>query len=140
MNTPPQDLNWLVTDFIKRVPDAAHAVIVSSDGLLVAVSAGFPEDRAERLAAVTSGLSSLVHGAARMFEGGTVIQTVVEMEDGVLAVMSISHGAVLAVLAAPDSKMGLVAYEMTLLVAQAGRMITPPIRRPGHVALPRGGQ
>ena len=41
MNTsghPPQDLNWLVTDFIERVPDAAHAVIVSSDGLLVAVS------------------------------------------------------------------------------------------------------
>ena len=143
MNTsghPLQDLNWLVTDFIERVPDAAHAVIVSSDGLLVAVSAGFPEDRAERLAAVTSGLSSLVQGAARMFEAGTVVQTVVEMEDGVLAVMSISHGAVLAVLADPDSKMGLVAYEMTLLVAQAGRMITPPVRHPDHVALPHGGR
>jgi predicted regulator of Ras-like GTPase activity (Roadblock/LC7/MglB family) len=62
-----------------------------------------------------------------------------EMDDGVLAVMTISHGAVLAVLAGPDSKMGLIAYEMTLLVAQAGRMITPPIRRPGHVAAPRGG-
>lgn len=140
MDTPLQDLNWLVTDFIQRVPDAAHAVIVSSDGLLVAVSTGFPEDRAERLAAVTSGLSSLVQGAARMFEGGTVIQTVVEMEDGLLAVMSISHGAVLAVLAAPDSKMGLVAYEMTLLVAQAGRMITPPLRHPDRLAVPHGGR
>ncbi len=134
---PPMDLNWLVTDFTERVPNVAYAVIVSSDGLPVAVSAGFPEDRADRLAAVTSGLSSLVQGAARMFEGGTVIQTVVEMDGGVLAVMAISHGASLAVLAGPDSKMGLIAYEMTLLVAQAGRMITPATRHTGQAAAAR---
>jgi len=125
---PAQDLNWLVTDFVGRVPDVAHAVIVSSDGLVVAVSAGFPENRAERLAAVTSGLASLVHGAARIFEAGGVNQTVVEMDAGVLVVMSISHGASLAVLAGPDGKMGLIAYEMALLVERAGRMITPAIR------------
>jgi predicted regulator of Ras-like GTPase activity (Roadblock/LC7/MglB family) len=131
---PVQDLNWLVTDFVERVPDVAHAVIVSSDGVTVAVSAGFPQDRADRLAAVTSGLSSLAQGAARMFEGGTVIQTVVEMDGGVLVVMTISHGASLAVLAGPDGKMGLIAYEMTLLVERAGRMITPATRHTGQVA------
>ena len=125
---PAQDLNWLVTDFVGRVPDVAHAVIVSSDGLVVAVSAGFPEDRADRLAAVTSGLASLVQGAARMFEAGGVNQTVVEMDAGVLVVMTISHGASLAVLAGPDGKMGLIAYEMALLVERAGRMITPATR------------
>lgn len=131
---PAQDLNWLVTDFVGRVPDVAHAVIVSSDGLVVAVSAGFPEDRAERLAAVTSGLSSLVHGAAQLFEAGSAIQTVVEMDSGVLAVVTISHGASLAVLAGPDGKMGLIAYEMALLVERAGRMITPATRDPRHAA------
>jgi predicted regulator of Ras-like GTPase activity (Roadblock/LC7/MglB family) len=125
---PAQDLNWLVTDFVGRVPDVAHAVIVSSDGLVVAVSAGFPENRAERLAAVTSGLSSLVQGAARIFGAGSVNQTVVEMDAGVLVVMTISHGASLAVLAGPDGKMGLIAYEMALLVERAGRMITPATR------------
>ena len=125
---PPQDLNWLVTDFVARVPDVAHAVIVSSDGLVVAVSAGFPENRAERLAAVTSGLASLVQGAAGIFEAGGVNQTVVEMDAGVLVVMTISHGASLAVLAGPDGKMGLIAYEMALLVERAGRMITPATR------------
>jgi uncharacterized protein len=125
---PAQDLNWLVTDFVGRVPDVAHAVIVSSDGLVVAVSAGFPEDRADRLAAVTAGLASLVQGAARMFEAGGVNQTVVEMDAGVLVVMTISHGASLAVLAGPDGKMGLIAYEMALLVERAGRMITPATR------------
>jgi predicted regulator of Ras-like GTPase activity (Roadblock/LC7/MglB family) len=125
---PAQDLNWLVTDFVGRVPDVAHAVIVSSDGLVVAVSAGFPENRAERLAAVTSGLASLVQGAAGIFEAGGVNQTVVEMDAGVLVVMTISHGASLAVLAGPDGKMGLIAYEMALLVERAGRMITPATR------------
>jgi len=125
---PLQGLDWLVTNFVERVADVAHAVIVSSDGLPLAVSAGFPQARADRLATVTSGLASLAHGAARAFEGGIVIQTVVEMDAGVLVVMTISHGASLAILAAPDGKMGVIAYEMTLLVERAGRMITPAAR------------
>lgn len=140
LGNPPQDLNWLVTDFVERVPDVAHAVIVSSDGLPVAVSAGFPEERAEQLAAVTSGLSSLAQGAARMFEGGIVIQTVVEMDGGVLVVMTISNGASLAVLAGPDGRMSLIAYEMTLLVERVGRMITPASRLTDHVSALRGGR
>jgi len=140
VSTPGLDLNWLVTDFVERVPDVAHAVIVSSDGLAVAVSAGLAEDRADRLAAVTAGLSSLVQGAARMFEAGQVTQTVVEMDEGVLVVMTISHGASLAVLAGPDGKLGLVAYEMALLVTQAGPMITPASRYPGQTAIPGSGR
>jgi uncharacterized protein len=132
---PAQDLNWLVTDFVGRVPDVAHAVIVSADGLVVAVSAGFPESRAGRLAAVTSGLSSLVQGAASMFEAGSVNQTMVEMDAGVFVVMTISHGASLAVLAGPDGKMGLIAYEMALLVERAGRMITPATRDSDQAAI-----
>jgi hypothetical protein len=131
-----QDLDWLVTNFVERVPDVAHAVIASSDGVPLAVSAGFPRDRAEWLATVTAGLSSLAQGAGRFFEGGIVIQTVVEMESGVLVVMTISHGANLAVLAPSDVKMGIVAYEMTLLVERAGRMITPATRRTNHVPVP----
>jgi uncharacterized protein len=133
---PAQDLNWLVTNFVKRVPDVAHAVIVSADGLPLAVSAGFPQDRADRLATVTSGLSSLVQGAGRLLEGGIAIQTMVEMEAGVLVVMTISTGASLTVLAAPDGKMGIIAYEMSLLVERAGRMITPATRRMDHVPVP----
>ena len=138
--SPAQDLNWLVTNFAGRVPAVAHAVIVSSDGIPLAVSAGLPPNRAERLSTVACGLSSLVQGAARVFEGGTVIQTVVEMEAGVLMVMTISHGASLAVLVAPDGKMGVVAYEMTRLVERAGRMITPPARGAQRAAAPAGQQ
>lgn len=138
MNTPGhpiQDLNWLVTNFVERVTDVAHAVVVSADGLPLAFSAGFPQDRADQLAAVTSGLASLTQGAARTFQGGTVVQTVVEMQAGVLVVMTVSSGASLAVLAGSNCDLGLIAYEMTLLVERVGRMITPATRRVNHVAV-----
>ena len=125
LTSSAQDLNWLITNFVERVPAVAHAIVVSADGLPLAFSAGFPEDRADQLAAVTSGLTSLTQGAARVFEAGSVIQTVVEMDGGLLLVMAISNGSSLAVLAAPDCDMGLVAYEMTLLVERVGRALTP---------------
>ncbi|GAB3583089.1 roadblock/LC7 domain-containing protein [Amycolatopsis endophytica] len=119
---------WLITDFVRRVPGAAHAVVVSADGLLLAGSQGLPKDRADQLAAVASGLVSLTTGAARCFEAGFVNQTVVEMERGYLFLMSISDGSSLAVLAAPNSDIGTVAYEMTLLVDRVGMQMTPELR------------
>jgi uncharacterized protein len=123
-----QDLNWLVTNFVERVPSVAHAIVVSSDGLPMAYSHGFPPDRVDQLAAVTSGLTSLTQGASRMFEGGVVTQTVVDMQRGLLIVMAISDGSSLAVLAASDCDMGLVAYEMALLVERVGGALTPQVR------------
>jgi predicted regulator of Ras-like GTPase activity (Roadblock/LC7/MglB family) len=37
-----QNLNWLVTNFVDRVPGVAHAVVVSADGLLLVASEGLP--------------------------------------------------------------------------------------------------
>jgi hypothetical protein len=37
VRAPVQDLNWLLTNFVEQVPSAAHAVVVSSDGLPVAM-------------------------------------------------------------------------------------------------------
>lgn len=123
-----QDLNWLVTNFVERVPAVAHAIVVSSDGLPMAHSEGFPLDRVDQLAAVTSGLTSLTQGASRVFDGGTVTQTVVDMQRGLLIVMAISDGSSIAVLAAADCDMGLVAYEMALLVERVGGALTPQVR------------
>ena len=123
-----QDLSWLVTNFVSRVPKVAHAVVVSSDGLPLAFSDGFPAERADQLSAIASGLTSLTQGAAQIFDAGGVSQTVVEMERGLLFVMAIRNGSVFAVLAAPECDLGLVAYEMTLLVERGGRVLTPALR------------
>ena len=132
-----QNLNWLITNFTQGVPGVSHTVVVSADGLLLAVSDGFPRDRADQLAAVASGLASLTQGAARIFQGGAVNQTVVEMDRGYLFVMTISDGSCLAVLAAPECDIGLVGYEMALLVERTGAVLTPALRAELHSLLPR---
>ncbi|HEY2641986.1 MAG TPA: roadblock/LC7 domain-containing protein [Streptosporangiaceae bacterium] len=125
---PVPDLNFLVTHFAERVPSVAHAIVVSSDGLPLAYSKGFPRHRADQLAAITAGLTSLTQGAARMFEAGNVNQTVVDMDRGLLIIMAVSHGSSLAVLVGDDCDMGLVVYEMSLLVVQVGDALTPEMR------------
>jgi len=128
MSRAAEDINWLVSGFVREVPGVAHAVVVSADGLPIAYSQGFPPDRADQLAAVSAGLISLVQGASRVFEGGRVQQTMVEMEHGLMLVVSISDGSCLAVLASPTCDMGLVAYQMTILVERAGQVLTPAVR------------
>nr|WP_308222534.1 MULTISPECIES: roadblock/LC7 domain-containing protein [unclassified Frankia] len=137
MSSDAQNLNWLINNFVDRVPGVAHTVVVSADGLLLAVSDGFPRDRADQLAAVASGLVSLTQGAARVFEAGAVTQTVVEMEHGFLFIMAISDGASMAVLAAPSCDIGLVGYEMALLVSRAKDVLTPALRAELQGTLPR---
>src|SRR3954453_14878303 len=128
MSQAAQNLNWLITKFVDNTPGVSHTVVVSADGLLLAMSEGFPRDRADQLAAVASGLTSLTAGAPRIFEGGSVAQTVVEMERGFLFLMSVSDGSSLAVLAHPECDIGLVGYEMALLVDRAGTVLTPDRR------------
>ena len=96
---------------------------MSADGLLMAASASIPGERAEQVAAVSSGLASLAVGAARLFEGGAVLQTVVEMEHGYLMLMSVGDGSNLAVLTQEAADIGQVGYEMALLVDRVGRTV-----------------
>ena len=123
-----QDLNWLVTDFTLRVADVAHAVVVSADGVPLALSEGIPEDAAEQLAAITSGLASLILGAARIFEAGPPTQALVDMQGGLMLIKAISDGSSLAVLAAPDCDTDLVSYEMSRLVEAVGEALSPALR------------
>jgi predicted regulator of Ras-like GTPase activity (Roadblock/LC7/MglB family) len=109
-----RDLDWLVT--------------VSADGVPLALSADIPAESAEHLAAITSGLASLMDGAARIFEAGRPTQALVEMEGGLMLVKSISDGSCLAVLASTECDTELVSYEMTLLVEAVGEALTPAVR------------
>ena len=122
---PPEDLSQLITAFADGVPSVAHAAVVSPGGLPVACSDGLPGDRVDQLTAVASGLTSLVQGAARLFQGGPAAQTVVVMKRGMLILKLIGDTSVLAVLAAPECDLGLVSYEMALLGEQAYRILVP---------------
>jgi uncharacterized protein len=121
------DLGWLLAQFAEDA-GVAHAVAVSSDGLLLAASGNLPEDRAEQLAAIAAGTSSLADGGARLLDGGSVVQTVIEMSVGLLFLMSIGDGSCLAVLAPRGCDVGKIGYEMTLLVDQVGAVLEPESR------------
>ncbi|KPH15677.1 MULTISPECIES: roadblock/LC7 domain-containing protein [Rhodococcus] len=123
----PRALDWLVSAFARDVPGVSHAIIVSADGLLTASSTHLPLDRADQLAAVTSGLASLSAGASRLFDGGAVMQSVVEMENGYLLLMGVGSGAYLAALAVAGCDIGQIGYEMATLVDRVGTTmdITP---------------
>jgi len=113
-------LDWLLDDLLVRLPGAERAIVLSSDGLLIGRSGNLDRDDAEHLSAVASGFQSLARGTGRHFGGGAVRQTVVEMEFSFLVVTAAGAGACLALLAAADADMGMVAYEMNLLVKRVG--------------------
>ena len=130
MTRPPtmQDMGWLLSNFADSVAGIAHVVAVSADGLLLASSRDLPADRADQLAAITSGVVSLTDGASRMFNAGAVQQTIIEMDSGYLFLMSISDGSSMAVLAARSCDVGQVGYEMALLVERVGAALVPAPR------------
>jgi len=134
--TEARNLNWLVDNFTTKVPGVANALVVSADGLPLALSRYLDRASADQLAAIASGLSSLTHGAARCLGAGGVKQVVVEMDEGFMFVMAISDGSVLNVLASPEADLGLVAYEMALLVSRVGSVLTPALRSALQAALP----
>ena len=132
-----RNLNWLVSNFVERVPGVNEAVVVSSDGLPMATSEGLDRDAADRFVAVASGLIGLAYGAAGRFGGGAVNEVIVEMEIAFLFVTGISDGSCLAVVSSAEADVGLVGYEMAVLVEKAGAVLTPELRAELQAALPQ---
>ncbi|MFE0023345.1 roadblock/LC7 domain-containing protein [Amycolatopsis sp. NPDC059021] len=127
--SPKPSLDWLVSTFTEEVAGVTHAALVSADGLLVAADSQLPRDRADQLSAIASGLASLATGMAALFAAGRTVQSVIELEQGYLLLMSVGDGSNLAVLANAACDIGLVGYEMTLLVDRVGKMVDTPVRR-----------
>jgi uncharacterized protein len=123
-----QQIPWLLTRFVQQTPGVHDAVCVSSDGLLMAMSTEIDRARADQFAAIAAGLTSLSLGASRCFGLGEVEQLMVEMSTGFLFVAAISDGSSLGILADKSCDIGMIGYEMTLLVDRFGAVLTPQVR------------
>jgi len=124
-------LNWLLDDLVDRVPSVQRSVVLSVDGLMMGASKGLSQEDAEHLSAVAAGFQSLARGAGRHFGGGPVRQTIIEMESAFLFVTAAGRGACLAVLADAEADIGLVAYEMAMLVQRVGQNLSTAARGAG---------
>jgi uncharacterized protein len=121
-------IGWQLTDLARRVPGVRGVVLVSADGLCLAVSDGLGDVLGDQLAAATSGLAGLAAGAARLLHAGVVTQTVLEMDGGYLLVGAIGGAGLLAVHTERNCDLGLVGYESAMLAARVGHSLEPGVR------------
>ncbi len=128
LSADAENLGWLLNALVRKVPGLNEAVVLSADGLPMAVSDGVDRDAADRFSAVASGLIGLAYGAAGRVGGGRVHEVIVEMEHVFLLVTGISDGSSLAAVADVRCDIGLVGYEMAVFVERAGAVLTPELR------------
>jgi len=140
MSTEAANFSWLLDNFVKSVPGVRHTLVVSADGLLMAMSDDLDRTSGDQLAAIVSGMSSLTRGAARQLRAGEVRQSIVEMDTLFLFTMSISDGSVLSVMADATCDVGLIGYEMALLVSRTESTLTPQLISEMRSRLPVAGE
>jgi predicted regulator of Ras-like GTPase activity (Roadblock/LC7/MglB family) len=118
------ELDWLLNDLVSRVVHIEKAAVLSRDGLTMGASSGLTKEDADHLSAVAAGFQSLARGAGRHFGGGRARQIIVEMESQFLFVTAAGEGSCLAVLATSSADVGLIAYEMAVLVKRVGEHLS----------------
>jgi predicted regulator of Ras-like GTPase activity (Roadblock/LC7/MglB family) len=125
-------LNWLLDNLVERVEHIRHAVALSRDGVVVAASQRISPEDSDHLSALAAGLQSLARGAGQHFGAGEVRQTIIELDSAFLFVTAAGEGTCLAVFAAADANVGVVAYEMGMQVRRMGKYLTAPSRSSDH--------
>ncbi|MBD9699234.1 roadblock/LC7 domain-containing protein [Flavimobilis sp. GY10621] len=121
------NFGWLLDNFVKTVSGVRHTLVVSADGLLMAMSEDLDRTSGDQLAAIVSGMSSLTRGAARQLNSGNVRQSIIEMDDAFMFLMNVSNGSVLGAVADATCDVGLIGYEMALLVSRTEATLTPQL-------------
>ena len=125
-------LNWLLDNLVDQVEHVQRALVLSRDGLVVAASPNLTPEDGEHLSALAAGLQSLARGTGRHFGAGEVRQTIIEMDSAFLFIIAAGRGTCLAVLTSADANMGLIAYEMAMLVRRMGKYLAAEPRFPDH--------
>lgn len=127
LSSEAANFGWLLDNFVKTVPGTRHTLVVSADGLLMAMSENLDRTSGDQMAAIVAGMSSLTRGAARQLHAGDVRQAIVEMDELFVFLMSVSNGSVLAVVAESSCDVGLIGYEMAMLVSRTETTLTPQL-------------
>ncbi|WP_411150111.1 roadblock/LC7 domain-containing protein [Streptomyces sp. A30] len=158
---PGQVLGWLFEPLVS-LPHVVGAVLASRDGLVLAY-AGLDSDekeaetKADRMAAVISGLHGVAHGVAELngstgrdleqvlMKHKTFSAIVMRAGRGVPAEVSLSAGrdpalveSVLGAWTTGEADEGAVAYEMVQTIRRMGERLSTPARVSG--AHPGAGQ
>jgi predicted regulator of Ras-like GTPase activity (Roadblock/LC7/MglB family) len=127
LSSPAQDLVWIVESFARVTGQVVDAILVSPDGLLLALGGETDRSSGERLSAVVSGLSSLSINAGASHGLGRPGKVVVDFDSGTLVVMPLVLGVLLGVIVAPGALLSTVTNEMATLINRVNGLLTPEL-------------
>ncbi|MEU8890879.1 roadblock/LC7 domain-containing protein [Streptomyces sp. NPDC048442] len=142
MNTPTrrrvtEDKSWVLAPLLE-LPHVTHAAVISGDGFIEGASPGLRREAAEGVAAMMSALQGAGRAVTAAFaeqEDATLRQTVIESEEGWVFAIPAGRNTCLAVFAAPEVNMGIVAHHMQVQVNTLGtKAMNSPARDLGSPA------
>jgi predicted regulator of Ras-like GTPase activity (Roadblock/LC7/MglB family) len=135
MTTQPDagaQLSWLLDNLLQRVDHLHQAVVLSRDGLVMAAAQSVSREDGDHLAAMAAGLQGLARGAMEYCGAREVRQTIIEMDSAFLFVMAAGEGSCLAVISSADANVGVIAYEMAMMVRRMGKYLVAGPRFSTH--------
>jgi uncharacterized protein len=130
----PGDVAWLIRQFADEAPGVTHAIVVSLDGLQLASSSAVARDLGDQVAALTAGLLSMANQCGDLLDLGPTEYLTVRQPRGHLLFMRIGDSAGLAVAAAAQADLRVLAFQMTQFVSSVGHVLTPQVRDEMHLA------
>ncbi|GAA3174877.1 MULTISPECIES: roadblock/LC7 domain-containing protein [Streptomyces] len=132
-----EDKSWVLAPLLE-LPHVIHAAVISGDGFIEGSSPGLTRESAEGVAAMMSALQGAGRAVTAAFAertDATLRQTVVESEQGWVFAIPAGENTCLAVFAAPEVNMGIVAHHMQVQVSTLGaKVMNSPARDLGSPA------
>jgi predicted regulator of Ras-like GTPase activity (Roadblock/LC7/MglB family) len=114
------DVGPLLEELAGALPGTEGVVVLSTDGLELAMSEATDPARGEYIAAVAAGLHAIADAANRNNGGRRVDQTVVEMDHRMMVVLPLITGALLAVVFDAVTDLSGVRERITLFADRVG--------------------
>ena len=144
--TPAQTVAWLLDAFVDRVPGVTHALVASKDGLALLTSSNVTKNWADTVSAALCGYASLAASTpgpsgsqqpARQIALEFDDHLFVAMASGVRQHAAFSHRpetagtveTVLGVHTETTADLGLVGYEMRMLIKRFPQRMKTPVRQ-----------
>jgi uncharacterized protein len=117
-------LGAMLDSFVGATIGAMGALVMSSDGLLAAMSSSLKRSDADQLSAAALGIIGLARSGVRRLGGVAVNQVIVELERGYMHFMPMDAGNALIVVSTIPSDVGVTGYEMSMLADRICAFVT----------------
>lgn len=115
--TISDQLNLILHELEKNVPDVEATAIVSTDGLVIA--SRLPRNVEEdRIGAMAAAILTISKRSGQELDRGEMLRVLIEGNDGYLLIRSIGDDAVLIALVDRDVRLGMLFYESKKCVSK----------------------